>query len=42
MEDEGMALRHSDISTTSDIYVDLGDTVLREGTWILTEKILIN
>src|SRR5436190_15794166 len=34
-------LRHSDISTTSDIYVHLGDTVLREGTRILTEEILL-
>lgn len=35
-------LRHSDISTTSDIYVHLDDKVLREGTAILTEEILTN
>ena len=35
-------LRHADISTTSDIYVHLGDKVLREGTQMLTEEILIN
>lgn len=35
-------LRHSDISTTSDIYVHLSDKVLREGSEILTEEILIN
>ena len=36
------ALRHSDISTTSDIYVHLGDKVLSEGSEILTEEILTN
>jgi hypothetical protein len=35
-------LRHADISTTSDIYVQLGDKVLREGTEMLTEEILKN
>ena len=35
-------LRHSDISTTSDIYVHLGDKVLREGTQILMDEILAN
>lgn len=35
-------LRHRDISTTSDIYVHLGDKVLREGTEILTDEILAN
>jgi integrase/recombinase XerD len=35
-------LRHSDISTTSDIYVHLGDKVLQEGTQILMDEILTN
>lgn len=35
-------LRHSEISTTSDIYVHLEDRVLREGTEMLTEEILTN
>ena len=35
-------LRHSDISTTSDIYVHLSDQVLSEGSEILTEEILTN
>ena len=34
------ALRHSDISTTSDIYVHLGDQVLGEGSEILTTEII--
>ena len=34
------ALRHSDISTTSDIYVHLGDGVLGEGSEILTTEII--
>jgi integrase len=33
-------LRHSDISTTSDIYVHLGDVVLNEGSEILAAEIL--
>ena len=33
-------LRHSDISTTSDIYVHLNDEVLSEGTTILADEIL--
>jgi integrase len=36
------ALRHGDISTTSDIYVHLGDEVLSEGSEILTAEILTN
>jgi integrase len=36
---QGM-LRHSDISTTSDIYVHLNDNVLSEGTTILADEIL--
>jgi site-specific recombinase XerD len=35
-------LRHSDISTTSDIYVHLGDEVLNEGSEILATEILGN
>lgn len=35
-------LRHSDISTMSDIYVHLGDKVLSEGSEILAEEILTN
>jgi integrase len=35
-------LRHSDISTTSDIYVHLGDVVLNEGSEILAAEILAN
>jgi integrase len=38
---QGM-LRHSDISTTSDIYVHLNDDVLGEGTTILADEILGN
>ncbi len=38
---QGM-LRHSDISTTSDIYVHLNDDVLSEGTTILADEILGN
>jgi integrase len=34
------ALRHSDISTTSDIYVHLGDKVLGEGSEILDAEII--
>jgi len=34
------ALRHSDISTTSDIYVHLSDEVLNEGSEILAAEIL--
>jgi integrase/recombinase XerD len=37
-----VTLRHSDISTTSDIYVHLGDEVLREGSEILATEILTN
>ena len=33
-------LRHADISTTSDIYVHLGDAVLDEGTEIVTSEVL--
>lgn len=33
-------LGHSDISTTSDIYVHLDDKVIGEGTEILAEEIL--
>jgi hypothetical protein len=35
-------LRHSDISATSDIYVHLGDKVLREGSEMLTGESLVN
>jgi integrase len=35
-------LRHADISTTSDIYVHLGDEVLNEGSEILAAEILGN
>jgi site-specific recombinase XerD len=35
-------LRHNDISTTSDIYVHLGDEVLNEGSQILATEILGN
>jgi integrase len=35
-------LRHTDISTTSDIYVHLGDRVLNEGSEILAAEILGN
>ncbi len=35
-------LRHSDISTTSDVYVHLTDDVLSEGTTILADEILGN
>ena len=35
-------LRHSEVSTTSDIYVHLSNEVLQEGTEILTEVILAN
>jgi integrase len=35
-------LRHSNISTTSAIYVHLGDKVLREGSEMLAEEILTN
>jgi integrase len=35
-------LGHSNISTTSDIYVHLEDKVAREGTEILAEEILAN
>jgi site-specific recombinase XerD len=35
-------LRHSDISTTSNIYVHLGDEVLREGSEVFATEILTN
>ena len=35
-------LRHADISTTSDLYVQLTDKVLQEGTEMLTDEILAN
>jgi integrase len=34
-------LRHSDVSTTSDIYVHLGDEVLGEGSKILATEIMV-
>jgi site-specific recombinase XerD len=36
------ALRHSDMSTTSDIYVHLSDKILNEGSEILATEILEN
>jgi integrase len=36
------ALRHREISTTSDIYVHLDDKVWCEGTEMLTDEILAN
>jgi len=35
-------LRHSDISTTADIYVHSGEQIVREGAAILAEMILTN